>query len=75
MPQLQTGRYRVRIATDACDLRAARQLRFRCFRAPALVSAWAGPEAETGEDADPVFNNVSSSFGEYVPEGPQGEPG
>ncbi|SHM26392.1 Acetyltransferase (GNAT) domain-containing protein [Paracoccus solventivorans] len=54
MPQLQTGRYRVRIATDACDLRAARQLRFRCFRAPALVSAWAGPEAETGEDADPL---------------------
>ncbi|HHW33077.1 MAG TPA: GNAT family N-acetyltransferase [Paracoccus solventivorans] len=54
MPQLQTGRYRVRIATDACDLRAARQLRFRCFRAPALVSAWAGAEAEAGEDADPL---------------------
>jgi peptide/nickel transport system substrate-binding protein len=26
-------------------------------------------------DAEPPFNNVSSSFGEFVPEGPQGEPG
>ncbi|GAA1157142.1 ABC transporter substrate-binding protein [Ornithinicoccus hortensis] len=38
---------------------------------------WASNNAPAifGEDADPVFNNVSSSFGEYVPEGPQGEPG
>lgn len=44
MPQLQTGRYRLRYAAGADDLRAARRLRFRCFRAD-------GPGVE-GEDAD-----------------------
>lgn len=46
MPQLQTGRYRVRMAADAADLRAARRLRFRCFR-PGDPGANAG-----AEDAD-----------------------
>src|SRR5690606_18371990 len=41
---------------------------------------WAAqnPEAlfePVGEDEAPAFNHVSSDFGVYVPEGPQGEPG
>lgn len=30
---------------------------------------------ELGEDEAPLFNHVSSDFGTYVPDGPQGEPG
>lgn len=30
---------------------------------------------ELGEDEAPLFNHVTSDFGDYVPDGPQGEPG
>lgn len=57
MPDLHKGRYRIRPALDAADLRAAQRLRWRCFLGP-RAGAGAPDDGLDRDDHDPLCRHM-----------------